>query len=154
MFSSTTDGVALARNARKELPGILTDTRQFNNVQIDRGRVTATRPDGKQEVLVIGARRYSLDEELHSDMTHIAATRLTTAFEQTGISPGAVFLVLNASGTSLRITVLPKDVIDRMLAIGTVLTMNDTLLMRYPNGFEKIVKENGGHVITFQSSHA
>lgn len=152
MFSPETNGVALGRYARLEMPGILMSTELYSEARTESGRIIATCPDGTQEVFVMGARRFSKVEEEMSNMTHISLTRFTTAFEQTGINPGAIFLVLDTAGTTLRITVLPKATIDRLLPLNTILTQAETLLMHYSDGFQDVVRENGGRVITFCSS--
>ncbi|CBT76508.1 hypothetical protein AARI_22850 [Glutamicibacter arilaitensis Re117] len=101
---------------------------------------------------MMGSRRLSSTEQATSNMTHIPNDRLDAAFEETGIRAGAIFLVLDAPGTILTITVLPKEAIDRLLLLNSFLTQEGTLLMRYEKGFEQVVKENAGRVVMFHST--
>ncbi|HCH47060.1 MULTISPECIES: hypothetical protein [Glutamicibacter] len=152
MFNSRTDGKGVGRLARQEMPGLLTDIGLYREARLEKSRIIAIREDGTEEVLVMGSRRLSSTEQATSNMTHIPNDRLDAAFEETGIRAGAIFLVLDAPGTILTITVLPKEAIDRLLLLNSFLTQEGTLLMRYEKGFEQVVKENAGRVVMFHST--
>ncbi|MGP9529629.1 hypothetical protein [Glutamicibacter sp. AOP5-A2-18] len=152
MFSKQTDGKGVGRLARQEMPGLLIDLELYREARLEKSRIIAIREDGTEEVLVMGSRRLSSTEQATSHMTHIPNDRLDTAFEETGIRAGAIFLVLDAQATSLTITVLPKEAIDKLLLLNSFLTQDGTLLMRYPDGFAQAVKENGGRVVRFHSA--
>lgn len=150
MFSSKTDGKGVGRLARQEMPGLLTANGPYREARLDHNRIVAIQEDGTEEVFVMGSRRLGSSEQANSNMTHIPNDRLNAAFEETGIRPGAIFLVLDSPGEELTITVLPRESMDKLLQLNSLLSQDGTLLMRYPEGFAQVVKGNGGLVFSFR----